>query len=139
MSEKDFEREVIEWLNSSSDIKPHVLHVESPVTSPGIPDLDVAMVRNGVQYEFHLEVKYSPWKQAPEIRPTQIKWFRDRIRNGGNCAVVWKEGPDTIHLIEGYEIPNLKSNQSKSWLGHVWSSHGLLGRPAVESLLGLFK
>lgn len=56
----------------------HFCSVESPRSSPGIPDIDYCS--GGI--EGHLELKV--WgRNSPTLRPTQIKWFEDRVKAGG--------------------------------------------------------
>lgn len=57
----------------------HFSRVESHEQSAGIPDVDYCIL--GV--ENHVELKYGKEKR-PKIRPTQVKWFRDRVKAGGH-------------------------------------------------------
>jgi len=57
----------------------HFSRVESHETSSGIPDVDYCI--RGV--EGHIELKFARGK-IPKIRGTQVRWFRDRAKQGGN-------------------------------------------------------
>lgn len=83
MSEAKFVEEIIcEFTAIDSDI--HISEVESHISSPGIPDLDVCSQGK----EIHLEIKHSDNGVMPSIRPTQKKWFNRRVAAGGKPWVL---------------------------------------------------
>lgn len=69
----------------------HVSHVESPITSPGIPDLNLS--KNGK--ELWIEIKI--WRRGINMRPPQRKWHRERAAHGSKSFVV--------SYIDGYLYP----------------------------------
>lgn len=69
----------------------HVSHIESPITSPGIPDL----ILSKNNHDLWLEVKV--WRRGINMRPPQRKWHRDRAASGGKTFVV--------AYIDGYLYP----------------------------------
>jgi len=85
MSEKDFWQEMKTGL-AEAGIEGHFSRVESPQASAGIPDLDFCV--RGV--EGHIELKFGKDKKVPSIRPSQVKWFHDRIKNGGHPMIFAK-------------------------------------------------
>lgn len=78
MSEGEFVTEIekgIEIIDSNA----HISKVESHLTAAGIPDFDFCF--DGA--EGHMEIKFSGDKNAPHIRPSQVKWFKKRAKAGG--------------------------------------------------------
>lgn len=58
----------------------HMCRVESPLVSQGFPDVNYCSC--GVSNE--MELKYGKWPGSPpDIRPSQMAWFRERMLNGG--------------------------------------------------------
>ena len=74
--------------------------VESPSTSPGIPDLSYC--HKGI--EGWLELKAGP---KPEIRVTQERWFEERIEAGGHPLILAQWGQDYM-VIPGSRISALR-------------------------------
>jgi len=74
--------------------------VESPNTSPGIPDLSYC--HKGV--EGWLELKAGP---KPEIRVTQERWFEERIEAGGHPLILAQWRQDYM-IIPGSRISALR-------------------------------
>lgn len=74
--------------------------VESPSTSPGIPDLSYC--HKGI--EGWLELKAGP---KPEIRVTQERWFEERIEAGGRPLILAQWGQDYM-IIPGSRISALR-------------------------------
>ena len=74
------------WLQFAEHMKPygHFSRVESPETSDGIPDVDFCI--GGT--EGHIELKFNDFnRRKPKkefIRPSQVRWFRKRIKEGGH-------------------------------------------------------
>jgi hypothetical protein len=90
----------------------HWSKVESPDTSPGIPDLNWQMDKSGDW----LELKFGNKRKPPHLRPTQCAWFRRRVRAGGKpqlLVCVDLDGVKTFGLIHGKDVPamvNAKNN-----------------------------
>lgn len=78
-NEDDFRRYVAEC---AADC--HVSHIESHLTSAGIPDLNICM--RGT--ELWLELKVMSSRKPPKMRATQKKWHVDRFEHGGISWVV---------------------------------------------------
>lgn len=74
-SEDDFRRYVSECAGTNA----HVSHIESHLTSAGIPDLNICSCGN----EMWIELKVMNSKKPPKMRPTQKKWHVDRREAGG--------------------------------------------------------
>ena len=74
--------------------------VESPSTSPGIPDLSYC--HKGI--EGWLELKAGP---KPGIRVTQERWFEERIEAGGHPLILAQWGQDYM-VIPGSRISALR-------------------------------
>ena len=71
------------WKDMKKNIghKGHFSRVESHETSSGIPDVDYCLFGT----ENHVELKFGHiGKPAPEIRGSQVRWFRDRVEAGGH-------------------------------------------------------
>jgi len=123
MSESDFAREVKQsLLNVDSNI--HISSVESHLTSAGIPDLDVCIDGE----ENHIELKWSWEDNAPEIRPTQVRWFKNRCKAGGNpwiFAKVWAFNNCQYLLIPGHRMEQLaRTKKAVDWIPlaeYVWT------------------
>ena len=84
----------------------HFSRVESHESSAGIPDVDFCIA--GV--EGHVELKFGNGSKHPNIRPTQAKWFRDRVRKDGKpwmftLIMVKKRSVYLLH--EGKWVPRL--------------------------------
>lgn len=70
--------------------------VESHSTSPGIPDVEYCV--NGRVGNIELKNLENP---RCELRPTQIKWFRNRTRAGGNPLLLFSNKQDEFILLRG--------------------------------------
>lgn len=105
MSETDFSNQVCEGLSTiSSSI--HISKIESPLTSAGVPDLDVCVAGN----EFKIELKYGSDSKMPKMRPSQVKWFRHRVKAGGFpwvFAKIIKHDMPQYMLIAGMNVKHL--------------------------------
>lgn len=64
--------------------KGHPSWIESHMTSAGFPDLD-ACIGGGI---IQVELKIEKPSGKVVIRPTQYKWFRDRVAAGGNPVML---------------------------------------------------
>ena len=71
----------------------HVSHIESPITSPGIPDLNIS--RAGL--DLWLEIKVMK-RGGIQMRPAQRKWHRERAASQGwSFVVCWIDGMIYVH------------------------------------------
>lgn len=114
MSEADFWTEIRVAIGDYG----HFSRVESPETSPGIPDLDFCI--DGV--EGHIELKYGDTTKTPKIRPTQVRWFRDRVNNGGRpwLFVLLVTGKAKHYLLfHGAQVPSLSRVNHLLWDGYT--------------------
>lgn len=105
MSEAKFVEEITQGLGSVIEDL-HVSKIESPITSAGVPDLDIA----GQGHEARVEVKFSFNGRAPEIRRTQVLWFKKRIAAGGCPWIMAKikiEDEVVFYLVEGFHMQTL--------------------------------
>lgn len=101
--EKGFRRTVCRILDSAGA---HYSMVESPETSPGIPDLNWCL--NG--REGWSELKYSGNGHLPHMRPLQIQWIRRRVAAGGNVSVITYHRPmNMVLVLPGRDIESIKS------------------------------
>lgn len=99
MSEAAFK---FEFHKAMSRIYPsaQINNIESPIHAPGFPDTEVC-IKGGV---YNIEFKHSANKYAPEVRGTQVQWFKNRIIAGGNpwvLASIVIYGYPTCLLING--------------------------------------
>ena len=123
MSELRFRKYVVDNIENRYGYGCHISLVESHSSSPGMPDLDICI--DGL--EFKLELKYSYGNKQPELRPTQVAWFRRRTKAGGRAWLLWhKEGKNyrVFYLIPGKKVPGLvKAFGVKPWEDaacHAW-------------------
>lgn len=84
MNESQFRRKVIRLIEKAGG---HVSSVESPASSPGIPDLDFCI--DGT--EGHIELKIAG---NGGLRSTQSMWFKQRLKAGGKPWIL-------IYSVEG--------------------------------------
>ena len=74
----------------------HVSHIESPITSAGIPDLHVRT--SDSDYWIELKVERS---DGIKLRPTQKAWHRNRANMGGDSWVVTLTSNDFTLITPG--------------------------------------
>jgi hypothetical protein len=79
--------------------------VESPFTSPGIPDMSYCYA--GI--EGWIELKAFP---NIYIRPTQVRWFKDRVAAGG-FPLLLVQSYAKYHLVPGCCIKELRKTPSE--------------------------
>jgi len=89
-SEKDFR----EWMQYVASIRGyHVSHVESPVTSSGIPDLNLSKADKDIWIELKIQRK-----DGVHMLPSQRKWHRERAKAGGiSYVLVWTGSQFWVH------------------------------------------
>jgi hypothetical protein len=104
----------------------HFSRVESGATSAGIPDVDYCL---NMGHEGHIELKYANLRMCKGkimklkknfIRPTQVKWFRDRAKAGSNSNwllakfVLYEE---VVYLLfDGFHIEKLaRTRDPQEW------------------------
>ena len=105
----------------------HMSCIESPITSPGIPDVDFCVNGKEVKVEF----KYSANGLGPEIRPTQVRWFKKRLKAGSNpwlMAKIYVDEEWLYFLVKGMDIVDLARS---SGLG-PWHTHSYRVYDEVE-------
>lgn len=91
----------------------HFDRIESGYTSPGIPDVGYCIQGSGGL----LELKYMDKKSRPKIRPSQVTWFRKRVRHGGHPLLLLKDmrfGRDYF-LFYGHKVPELAAVKPHDW------------------------
>ena len=110
MSEKKFKKKLAQAFKERYGHTVHIDMVESPDTSPGIPDMNIAMFGG----EFWVETKFSKEGDVPKMRPPQIAWFKNRRRAGAhhNTCVLWARD-DELFFIPGVNVPYLRGK--KDW------------------------
>jgi hypothetical protein len=108
-------------------------HVESPVTSPGVPDTEFVLP-GGVQGWVECK-KSTAW--AVTLRPLQISWLTRRCRLGGRAFVAVRRltprGDDELWLFRGSDAPEL----SDGGLRVVAPLGRWAGRPALWDWVGV--
>jgi len=99
----------------------HVSHVESPITSPGIPDLNLS--RRGTDLWIELKVRK---RGGVQMRPPQRLWHRRRAEAGGMSFVLaYVDGYLYLHK-GGHAATYLP--KSKEWkVGRAWGLNELAG------------
>lgn len=76
--------------------KGHFSRIESHATSNGFPDIDFCTL--GISGQ--IELKYTNSMTAPEIRPSQVRWFKKRTKHDGNAWLFVKVEVDkTFYLL----------------------------------------
>jgi len=92
----------------------HVSKVEAHASAAGIPDLDFCIQ----EIEGHIELKYGNKLKKPELRPSQVRWFRDRIKAGGKPFFLLLDGDtNKVYLIGGSWHDKLKGKQfTRTWI-----------------------
>lgn len=93
----------------------HWSRIESHATSDGFPD--TVLTIDG--FETKIELKYCNEKKPFEIRPSQIRWFRKNVRNGGEPWVFIKAEMKirTFYILaRGRVIDYLEDKPLKTWL-----------------------
>ncbi len=109
----------------SEDHNAHISYVESGLTSPGIPDMDVC----ACGHETHIELKYGYEKYPPYLRPSQYRWFKNRAISGGKSwlfAKVWDPEGHVYCLYDVYTTLKLAGRLSnEEWIStanRTWRS-----------------
>jgi hypothetical protein len=105
ISESDMRREVVKLIESDGG---HASSVESHATSAGIPDLDFCW--DGL--EGHIELKFWTVKNNKGLRPSQVRWFRDRIKAGGKPCLLVKTMANIFILVPGTRYRDLQGKVS---------------------------
>lgn len=98
---EDTLRKLIKASLKNSFPKAHASWVESHATSPGFPDLDAC--HDGMLMQAELKVVKEGGKL--EIRPTQYRWFKDRLAAGGNPVMIIGDD-DLFYVIPGAAVVN---------------------------------
>ena len=116
----------------------HAENMEPSRTNPGIPDINycVAGVEGNVECKYAIEDGL-----APKIRPTQLVWFRERVRAGGYPMLAYyvdgsKAGyMDNVYIFQGRFIDRMAKCRTVSELYSVPHLHVL---DPEEMIQGLF-
>jgi len=88
----------------------HVSHIESPITSPGIPDLNLS--RGSVDLWIELKVRK---RGGVQMRPPQRLWHRRRAEAGGRSYVLaYIDG--SLYLHDGATAARYMP-KSREWKG----------------------
>lgn len=121
MSEYDLAGEIVDGIHSVVR-DAHLSLVESPLSSPGIPDVDFCI--NGI--EGHIELKFSRRQDCPHIRPSQVKWFKARCKAGGNPWLFTKidrQGCAPLYLLHaGQVVYKIATSKDMTfWLEQSWA------------------
>lgn len=116
MSEAMFAIDVEDGILNHVDREAHISYIESPLTAAGFPDMDICCLGES----FKLEFKFSDNKTPPKMRPSQVKWFKKRIKTGrDDCFVLAKlriDGEWNYCLIPASIVPHLPGlKTSKQW------------------------
>lgn len=110
MNEKEFRRMVVRIIEEAGG---HISMVESPETSPGIPDLNWCLRGR----EGWTELKVSKAGESPDIRPAQRAWIRRRVVVGGNVSLLLYNNVDqAIITLQGESLEDVKT--LKDWYEH---------------------
>ncbi len=93
----------------------HWSRIESHATADGFPDTIFTKDMNTAFIELKQEDNEA---KTPHIRPSQVRWFRREVRNGGNCWLFSKIG--NIYLLhKGYHVEFLHSMGVEYWFMHA--------------------
>ena len=115
MSEADLWKEMKDGIGHMG----HFSRVESHLTSAGIPDVDFCIEGT----EGHIELKFAHNTIKKNfVRPTQVKWFRDRAKAGGHP---WLLALIIVGHIKHYYLCNAEdmAHVYKSTSLYFWSRH----------------
>lgn len=78
----------------------HVSNIESHMSSPGIPDMNIFARGRG---DFWFELKVASLQGVVKMRPTQKAWHRARHECGGSSwVVVMTNDGRTVYVIPGH-------------------------------------
>lgn len=92
----------------------HISQIESHATATGFPDINFCI--NNV--EGNIELKHGNLGHDIKIRPSQRRWFKQRVDAGGNCWLLgrFQYGAfDLYVLVHGRHI-KLLTNKYASWV-----------------------
>jgi hypothetical protein len=115
----------------------HVVNMEPGLTNPGIPDISWCL--EGI--EGNLELKFGCGKRgrAPHIRPSQLVWFRERIKAGGYPMLAYFiEEPkytDEVYIFQGRYIEQLAMAKKLNDLDDIPSLRVINPAEMVEALI----
>ena len=113
------------WLQFADKMKPygHFCRVESHEVSDGIPDVDFCIKGT----ESHIELKFGNKHKIKKgfIRPSQVRWFRNRIKAGGRpwLFALFLEGGTPVYMLfdEIGLICQLQTTEAWRWHAkYVW-------------------
>lgn len=96
----------------------HWSRIESHSTSEGFPDTSLT----AAELEVKIELKYTNRIHAPEIRPSQVRWFRKNVKWGGNPLLFVKvqrlDNTNYWLLFNGVRVVNglYKLKKTRQWM-----------------------
>lgn len=112
MSEAAFSDEVRRELDKYG----HFSMVESHAVTAGFPDIDFCVLGK----DGHMELKYSDDGKPPDIRRSQVIWFKHRVAAGSEpwiFAKVMHKGEWYYLLIEGKDMLKLaRARKLTKWI-----------------------
>ena len=111
MSEANFWKEIKKNVGHVG----HWSRIESHATADGFPD--TVFTKNDTTAFIELKQEDDETK-TPHIRPSQVRWFRREVRNGGNCWLFSKIG-NTYLLHKGYHVGFLHTFGIELWKMHA--------------------
>ncbi len=120
----DPERKFWEEISSAIGAMGDWDRIESHDTAPGFPDTDFTI--NGIDGK--IELKFARGG-VPEIRDTQVRWFRRRVRAKCNCwlfAKLIENGKIYYALFHGRKVPKLIGQPWPQWISlcdYLWIEH----------------
>ncbi len=92
----------------------HTSKIESHAMTTGFPDINFCI--DGVEGNIECKFQYAGYPM--DIRPSQKRWFKDRLEAGGNCWLLGcfdvDGGGSFIYLVHGSYINHL-TNQRSTW------------------------
>lgn len=113
----------------------HLSWIESHMTSAGFPDADFCV--NGVLVQAELKVKKA--NGDLEIRPTQYRWFKDRVAAGGRPVMLigTDHGFWFVHGNSVNHSPEHKGNPRLHHMEQLANNPSCVHVPTVERLIEL--
>lgn len=119
MSESDLSKAVFSIINDGGG---HACRVESPLVTPGFPDIDFCIDGHMGQ----IELKFQDFFTYLHIRPAQYRWHKQRQKAGGRTFFLAEFCTENSHLfvlINGNRIQKLESpNDPSEWMKHKIAS-----------------
>jgi hypothetical protein len=132
--EKAFEDMVLELFLKKGA---HAVNMEPGLTNPGIPDINWCL--EGIIGDLELKFGCGKRNRAPHIRPSQLVWFRERIKAGGYPMLAYYiEEPkyaDEVYIFQGRYIEQLAMAKKLNDLDDIPSLRVMNPAEMVEALI----